>query len=95
VWDECQGCYATGEVGSETCVECSGWGWRLVGWGGDGQRLSHGWRASARNRASASAPIPLRFRKEMLPSASVYKWHWHRFSRQWRCHRICTAGDFL
>ena len=31
VWEECQGCYATGTVGSETCVECSGWGWRLVG----------------------------------------------------------------
>jgi len=31
VWEECQGCYATGKVGSETCVECSGWGWHLVG----------------------------------------------------------------
>jgi len=31
VWDECQACYATGKVGSETCVECSGWGWHLLG----------------------------------------------------------------
>ena len=31
VWDECQACYATGKVGSETCVECSGWGWHMNG----------------------------------------------------------------
>ena len=31
VWEECQGCSAAGEVGSEVCVECSGWGWRLIG----------------------------------------------------------------
>jgi hypothetical protein len=31
VWDECQACSATGEVGSETCDECSGWGWHLMG----------------------------------------------------------------
>lgn len=31
VWEECQGCGATGKVGSENCVECSGWGWRLIG----------------------------------------------------------------
>lgn len=30
VWDECQACFATGKVGSETCVECSGWGWHLI-----------------------------------------------------------------
>jgi DnaJ-class molecular chaperone len=31
VWDECQACFATGKVGSEACVECSGWGWHLIG----------------------------------------------------------------
>jgi len=31
VWDECQPCNATGKVGSQTCVECSGWGWHLLG----------------------------------------------------------------
>jgi len=31
VWDECQACSATGKVGSETCVECAGWGWHLIG----------------------------------------------------------------
>ena len=31
VWDECQACEATGKVGTEACVECSGWGWRLLG----------------------------------------------------------------
>jgi hypothetical protein len=31
VWDECLPCYATGKVGSQTCTECSGWGWRLLG----------------------------------------------------------------
>ena len=30
-WDGCQACFATGIVGSETCVECSGWGWHLIG----------------------------------------------------------------
>lgn len=30
-WDECLSCAATGTLGTETCVECSGWGWRLVG----------------------------------------------------------------
>lgn len=29
VWDECQSCHATGKVGSEVCVECAGFGWRL------------------------------------------------------------------
>ena len=31
VWEECLGCHAIGRVGSEICVECSGWGWRLLG----------------------------------------------------------------
>lgn len=30
-WDECQSCFATGKVGAETCVECCGWGWHLIG----------------------------------------------------------------
>jgi len=30
-WDECQACSAKGKVGTETCVECSGWGWHLIG----------------------------------------------------------------
>ena len=30
-WDQCIACAATGKVGSETCVECSGWGWHLMG----------------------------------------------------------------
>lgn len=31
VWDECQPCNTTGKVGTQTCSECSGWGWRLLG----------------------------------------------------------------
>ena len=31
IWDECQACAATGRVGSESCVEYSGWGWHLLG----------------------------------------------------------------
>ncbi len=30
VWNECQVCYGKGKVGSETCVECAGWGWTLL-----------------------------------------------------------------
>ncbi len=30
VWDKCQGCDATGRVGSQVCVECAGMGWHLT-----------------------------------------------------------------
>ena len=30
VWDQCQGCDATGRVGSQVCVECAGMGWHLT-----------------------------------------------------------------
>jgi hypothetical protein len=29
VWDKCQGCEATGYIGSQACVECAGMGWHL------------------------------------------------------------------
>jgi hypothetical protein len=29
IWDECQSCHAIGKVGSEVCIECGGFGWRL------------------------------------------------------------------
>ena len=29
LWDECESCHASGHVGSETCRECAGFGWRL------------------------------------------------------------------
>ena len=31
VWNECQVCYGIGKIGSEACVECTGWGWTLMG----------------------------------------------------------------
>lgn len=30
VWDECLSCHAFGKVGTQTCSECSGFGWHLV-----------------------------------------------------------------
>ena len=29
LWDECESCHATGRVGSVSCTECKGFGWRL------------------------------------------------------------------
>lgn len=29
LWDPCGSCDATGRVGSQTCTECGGYGWRL------------------------------------------------------------------
>lgn len=29
VWNECQTCHATGELGSQVCSDCSGFGWKL------------------------------------------------------------------
>jgi DnaJ-class molecular chaperone len=31
LWDRCEGCEATGKVGSQTCGECAGFGWKLYG----------------------------------------------------------------
>jgi hypothetical protein len=31
LWDACDGCDATGHVGSQTCSQCEGYGWRLYG----------------------------------------------------------------
>ena len=31
VWDPCRGCDATGWLGSQVCLDCSGYGWRLYG----------------------------------------------------------------
>jgi len=31
LWDACDSCGATGKVGSQTCGECGGYGWRLYG----------------------------------------------------------------
>ena len=31
LWDACDGCEATGKVGSQTCSQCEGYGWRLYG----------------------------------------------------------------
>jgi hypothetical protein len=29
LWDQCEGCEATGQVGTQTCSECAGFGWKL------------------------------------------------------------------
>ena len=29
LWDECQGCEGTGQVGTQICSECKGFGWKL------------------------------------------------------------------
>jgi hypothetical protein len=29
LWDACEGCESTGKVGTQTCGECKGFGWRL------------------------------------------------------------------
>ena len=29
LWDPCDACHSTGRVGSESCRECAGFGWRL------------------------------------------------------------------
>lgn len=29
VWYECPTCHGAGQVGTQTCTECAGWGWTL------------------------------------------------------------------
>lgn len=29
LWDECQGCEGTGQIGTQACTECRGFGWKL------------------------------------------------------------------
>jgi hypothetical protein len=31
LWDACEGCEATGMVGTQVCTQCQGYGWRLYG----------------------------------------------------------------
>jgi DnaJ-class molecular chaperone len=31
LWDPCEGCEATGMVGSQVCAECKGFGWTMYG----------------------------------------------------------------
>ena len=31
IWDECESCKAAGLVGTQVCIECSGFGWHLYG----------------------------------------------------------------
>jgi len=31
LWDACEGCECTGRVGSQECIECKGYGWKMYG----------------------------------------------------------------
>jgi len=31
LWDACEGCDCTGMVGTQTCTECNGFGWKMYG----------------------------------------------------------------
>jgi hypothetical protein len=31
LWDACEGCECTGRVGTQTCTECKGFGWKIYG----------------------------------------------------------------
>ena len=31
LWDACEGCEATGMIGSQVCTECKGFGWKMYG----------------------------------------------------------------